>query len=127
MDNPENMLLPEMFVDVEFQIPLPATTTVPASAILDSGRRKTVFVALGDGFFEPREVVTGWRFGDRVEIVDGLKPGDQIVTSGTFLIDSESRMKLAAAGLMAKPETENRVIRQSEIQMNPDQGEHVHD
>jgi membrane fusion protein, copper/silver efflux system len=95
MDNPKNVLRPEMFVDVEFPIPLPAAVTVPASAILDSGRKKTVFVALGDGFFEPRPVVTGWRFGDRVEIVAGITPGEQIVTSGNFLIDSESRMRLA--------------------------------
>jgi membrane fusion protein, copper/silver efflux system len=95
MDNPKNVLRPEMFVDVEFQISLPSAMTVPASAVLDSGRKKTVFVALGDGFFEPRSVVTGWRFGDRVEIVEGLMPGEQIVISGNFLIDSESRMKLA--------------------------------
>jgi hypothetical protein len=99
MDNPKNVLLPEMFVDVDFQIPLPAATTVPASAVLDSGRNKTVFVALGDGFFEPRPVMTGWRFGDRIEIIEGLEPGDQIVTTGNFLIDSESRMRLAATGL----------------------------
>ncbi len=103
MDNPKNMLLPEMFVDVEFQIPLPAATTVQTSAILDSGRKKIVFVALGDGFFEPRPVMTGWRFGDRVEIVEGLIPGEKIVTSGNFLIDSESRMRLAAAGLSEAP------------------------
>ena len=96
MDNPKNMLLPEMFVDVEFQIALPSAMTVPASAIMDSGRKKTVFAALGDGIFEPRQVVTGWRFGDRVEILEGLMPGEQIVISGNFLIDSESRMKLAA-------------------------------
>jgi membrane fusion protein, copper/silver efflux system len=106
MDNPKNMLLPETFVDVEFRITLPAAVTVPASAILDSGRKKTVFVALGDGFFEPRYVVTGWRFDDRVEIVAGLMPGDRIVTSGNFLIDSESRMRLAAAGLSGTPEND---------------------
>jgi Cu(I)/Ag(I) efflux system membrane fusion protein len=49
--------------------------------------------------YEPREVRTGWSFADRVEIVDGLKEGERIVVSGNFLIDSESRMKLAAAGL----------------------------
>ncbi len=99
MDNPKNALRPDMFVDVEFQIALPAAMTVPASAVLDSGRKKIVFTALGDGLFEPRPVVTGWRFGDRVEIVEGLTPGEPIVASGNFLIDSESRMRLAAAGL----------------------------
>jgi multidrug efflux pump subunit AcrA (membrane-fusion protein) len=49
--------------------------------------------------FEPRKVETGWRAGDQVEIVEGLMPGEKIVVSGTFLIDSESRMKAAAAGI----------------------------
>lgn len=98
-DNPEFVLRPDMFVDVEFHVALPPAMTVPADAILDSGLKKTVFVALGNGLFEPRAVETGWRFGDRVEITDGLKAGEHIVVSGNFLIDSESRMKLAAAGL----------------------------
>ena len=84
-----------MIVDVEFLTTLSPAMTVPASAVLDSGRRQTVFAALENGFFEPRTVTTGWRFGDRVEIVEGLIPGEQIVISGNFLIDSESRMKLA--------------------------------
>jgi hypothetical protein len=104
VDNPKYVLLPEMFVDVDFQIPLPSAMTVPTSAVLDSGRKQTVFVALGDGFFEPRTVTTGWRSGDRVEIVEGLQAGEQIVISGNFLIDSESRMRLAAAGLSGMPE-----------------------
>lgn len=106
MDNPKNVLLPEMFVDVEFQIPLPSILTVPASAVLDSGRTKTIFMAMGDGLFEPRAVVTGKHYGDRVEILEGLQPGDQIVISGNFLIDSESRMKLSAAGLSRKPDND---------------------
>jgi membrane fusion protein, copper/silver efflux system len=84
-----------MFVDVELPVQLPAGLTVPADAIIDSGLRKTVFVNRGNGYFEPRRVETGWRVGDQVEIVKGLSPGDRIVTSGNFLIDSESRMKLA--------------------------------
>ena len=56
----------------------------------------------GNGYFEPREVETGWRFGDRVEIVKGLEPGEKIVVSGNFLIDSESRMRLAAAGMFGE-------------------------
>jgi len=106
MDNPQMKFRPDMFVDVDFLIPLPPAITVPAGAVLDSGRRKIVFISLDEGYFEPREVVTGWRFGDRVEIVKGLAPGEKIVISGNFLIDSESRMKLAVAGLMAKPAPE---------------------
>jgi YHS domain-containing protein len=68
-------------------------------AILDSGVRRTVFVDRGNGVFEPREVETGWRMGDRVEIVRGLEPGERIVTSGNFLIDWESRLEMAAAGM----------------------------
>ena len=87
-----------MFVDVEFPINMPPTVNVPVDAIMDSGLKQTVFVDRGNGYFEPRRVKTGWRLGDRVEIVGGLEPGERIVVSGNFLIDSESRMKLAAAG-----------------------------
>lgn len=115
-DNPKNVLRPDMFVDVEFQIHLPPAIVIPASAVLDSGRRQTVFVALGGGYFEPRPVVTGWRSGERVEIVNGLRPGEQIVTSGNFLIDSESRMRLAAAGLNRTPPTDSP---EKEVQQSP--------
>lgn len=107
MNNPDNEFRPEMFVDVGFLVTLPPAITVPVDAVLDSGNRKVVFVALGEGYFAPREVVTGWRFDDRVEIVKGLAPGEQIVISGNFLLDSESRMKLAVAGLMTRPKAKN--------------------
>ena len=99
-DNPEFVLRPDMFVDVELPIRLPPAVTVPADAVLDSGLKKTVFVDRGNGFFEPLEVETGWHIGNRVEIVKGLKPGERIVISGNFLIDSESRLELAAAGMV---------------------------
>jgi Cu(I)/Ag(I) efflux system membrane fusion protein len=72
---------------------------VPTDAVLDTGLKKTVFVDRGGGFFEPRVVETGWRLGNRVEITSGLAPGERIVVSGTFLLDSESRLELAAAGM----------------------------
>jgi Cu(I)/Ag(I) efflux system membrane fusion protein len=99
VENPDFALRPDMFVDVEFPITLLPTLTVPVDAVLDSGLRKTVFVDLGNGFFEPRQVETGWRLGERVEIIKGLMPGERIVIAGTFLLDSESRMKMAAAGV----------------------------
>jgi membrane fusion protein, copper/silver efflux system len=91
--NPQRALKPGMFVDVEFPVDLPPTLVIPADAIVDSGLRKTVFVDCGDGDFEPRLVETGWRLGDDVEVTKGLMAGERIVISGTFFVDSESRMK----------------------------------
>jgi YHS domain-containing protein len=88
-----------MFVDVELPVTLDATLAVPTDAILDTGLKRTVFVDRGGGYFEPREIETGRRLGSMVEVVKGLAAGEQIVVSGTFLIDSESRMELAAAGM----------------------------
>jgi RND family efflux transporter MFP subunit len=101
--NPGMRLKPEMFVNVEFGIAGPKRLTVPAEALLDSGERQTVFVDLGDGYLEPRDVHAGERVGDRIVIVHGLNAGERVVASGTFLIDSESQLK-AAAGAMGKPE-----------------------
>ena len=101
-DNPGFILRPDMFADVEFPVTLPLGFFVPVDAVLDSGLRKTVFVDRGNGFLEPRKVETGLRIGDRVEIVKGLRSGERIVVSGNFLIDSESRMELAAAGIYGR-------------------------
>lgn len=102
MDNPELEFREDMFVDVEFPVTLPPALTVPVDAVVDSGLTKTVFVDRGNGFFEPRQVETGFQAGRRVQINQGLSEGERIVVSGNFLIDSESRMKLAAAGLNGK-------------------------
>jgi len=99
MDNPGLVLKPDMYADVEFRVNLPAQLTVPADAVLDAGERKTVFVDRGNGFFEPRRVTTGERDGNRIQILSGLTGGERVVTSGNFLIDSESQMKAAAEGM----------------------------
>lgn len=99
VDNPGYILRPDMFVDVELPNQLPSMLAIPSEALLDSGLKKTVFVERGPGNFEPREVETGRSFGGRVEILSGLKAGERIALSGTFLLDSESRMKTAAAGI----------------------------
>lgn len=98
-ENPGLALKPDMYVDVEFRVAMPLRLTVPAEAVLDSGLRKTVFVDRGNGYLEPRQVETGERIADRIEIRHGLKAGERIVTSGNFLIDSESQLKSAAAGM----------------------------
>jgi Cu(I)/Ag(I) efflux system membrane fusion protein len=99
MENPEFDLRQDMFVDVEIPITLPPAIIVPVGAVLHSGSRKTVFVDRGNGFFERREVETGWRMGEHIEILHGLMPGERIVISGNFFVDSESRLQLAGQGI----------------------------
>ena len=102
-DNPGLFLKPDMFVEVNLSVALPQRLTVPAEAVLDSGLKKTMFVDRGNGYLEPRQVETGERINGRVEILRGLKPGERIVISGTFLIDSESQLKSAASGMGGMP------------------------
>jgi membrane fusion protein, copper/silver efflux system len=99
LDNPGYLLQPDMFVDVEVSVEVPPAITVPADAVFDSGLRKTVFIDRGNGNFEARRVETGWRLGDRIEIVKGLMEGERVVGAANFLLDSESRMRAASAGI----------------------------
>jgi len=96
LPNPGLALKPDMFVNVELRSPEPARLTVPVEAVLDTGLKKTVFVDLGNGHFEPREVETGERIGDRVAVRKGLAAGERLVISGNFLLNSESQLKAAA-------------------------------
>ena len=104
LDNPDLFLRPDMFVDVALSVDLPPGLAVPADAIVDSGLAKLVFVQTAAGSFEPRRVETGWRAGDRVEVVKGLAAGEKIVTSGTFFLDSETRLRSPTSGAAAANE-----------------------
>jgi RND family efflux transporter MFP subunit len=99
VDNPRYDLRPDMFVDVEIPIIMPPSLHVSADAVIDSGKMKVVYVDIGNSTFEPRRVETGWRLGRQIEITGGLMPGEKVIVSGNFLIDSESRMKIAATGI----------------------------
>jgi Cu(I)/Ag(I) efflux system membrane fusion protein len=92
-DNPGFFLRPDMFVDIELPVSVRAGLTVPVDAVIDSGREQRVFVERGPGVFESRQVEVGWHLGDRVQIVRGLKEGERVVSAGTFLVDSESRLQ----------------------------------
>jgi RND family efflux transporter MFP subunit len=96
MGNPGLALKPDMYAEVEFTVEGPAKLVVPADAVLSAGERSVVYVDRGNGFFEPRQVQTGGRDGDSIEILAGLTAGERVVTSGSFLIDSESQLKAAA-------------------------------
>jgi membrane fusion protein, copper/silver efflux system len=98
--NPDLALRPDMYVDAEIAVGDDAkVTTVPDSAVIDSGDRRIVILDRGDGRFEPREVKTGRRGEGRVEIHEGVAEGERVVTSANFLIDSESNLKAALKGL----------------------------
>uniref|UniRef100_Q01PJ9 Efflux transporter, RND family, MFP subunit n=1 Tax=Solibacter usitatus (strain Ellin6076) TaxID=234267 RepID=Q01PJ9_SOLUE len=96
--NPEFLLKPEMYGEVEFQTGGTRRLVVPQTAVLNSGDRQTVFVDRGNGYFEPRDVKIGAQNSGRTEILSGLKAGERIVISGNFLIDSESQLKTALGG-----------------------------
>jgi RND family efflux transporter MFP subunit len=97
--NPNFELKPQMYSDVMLNIDYGSQVVVPQAAVLDSGERQTVFVVLGKGYFEPREIKTGAKVDERVIVLAGLKPGETIVISGNFLIDSESRLSSAMRGM----------------------------
>lgn len=103
VDNPALALRPDMYVDVELPVAMRAGLTVPQDAVLDSGREQRVFVERSSGVFEPRRVQTGWRLGDRVQIVHGLVEGERVVAAGTFLVDSESRMRSSHPASFSAP------------------------
>jgi RND family efflux transporter MFP subunit len=96
--NPEFLLKPEMYGEVEFQTGGTRRLVVPQTAVLNSGDRQTVFVDRGNGYFEPRDVKIGAQNSGRTEILSGLRAGERIVISGNFLIDSESQLKTALGG-----------------------------
>jgi Cu(I)/Ag(I) efflux system membrane fusion protein len=100
--NPKGELRPEMFGEVTLQAPTREGLRIPADAVIDSGTRKVVFVAIGEGKFEPREVMLGASGGDQVEVVSGLSAGERVVTRANFLVDSESRLRASLAAMGGK-------------------------
>jgi membrane fusion protein, copper/silver efflux system len=98
-------LKPEMFGEVVLQGSAREGLRIPSDAVIDSGTKSVVFVAVGEGKFQPREVKLGDSDGQNVEIVSGVADGEQVVTRANFLIDSESRLRasLAAMGGGAAP------------------------
>ena len=98
--NPDFTLKPEMYAQVEIRSDLGERLTVPESAVITTGTRDIAFVDRGEGYLEPRELKLGVRLPDRFEVLGGLAEGDKVLTSGNFLVDSESKLKaaLAAAG-----------------------------
>lgn len=97
-DNASARLKPQMFVEAAIHVPADEAVVVPASAVLYTGARNIAWVEVGENAFEPREVRVGAESGGMAEILEGLEPGDRVVTSGGYLIESESQLRAPAAG-----------------------------
>ncbi len=99
LEDPHGQLKPEMFVNVTITIDLGEVLAIAQEAVFDTGIRQIVFVDKGQGLFEPRDVVVGMKAGGFYELKQGVVEGERVVTSGNFLIDSESRLKAALEGM----------------------------
>ena len=97
-DNATGILKPGMYATVMIDIDLGEGIAIPEDAIIDTGERKIIFVAHDGGHFEPREVEVGISLEGLVQVLSGLKEGESIAQTGQFLLDSESRLRAAAAG-----------------------------
>ena len=101
--NPTLKLVPGMFVNVSLEAPMGEQVVISASAVLQTGTRQIVFVDRGDGYLEPRDVQLGAEVGDEYIVLNGLKPGERIVTSANFLIDSQSQLQAALSAFAPPP------------------------
>ncbi len=99
LDNPGEVLKSGMYASVELKIPLGVRLAVPKDAVLESGERQLIFIHHGGGKLEWREAKIGLRSGDWLEMIEGLREGEHIVTSANFLLDSESQLKAAVGGM----------------------------
>lgn len=112
--NRDFILKPEMYANAEIEIDAGRKLAVPDEAVLDSGLRKVVFLDKGQGRFEPAEVKIGNKFDGYYEVLAGLSPGERILASASFLLDSESRLKEAMGAMAGMPGMEGMTGTQAE-------------
>ncbi|TXH38897.1 MAG: efflux RND transporter periplasmic adaptor subunit [Rhodospirillaceae bacterium] len=100
MPNPDGALRISMYANVQITAAVDnqPVLAVPSSAVLDSGTRQIVLVAVGEGKFQPRTVRLGARGDDWVQILNGVKEGERVVVGANFLIDAESNLRAALQG-----------------------------
>jgi RND family efflux transporter MFP subunit len=103
VDNGSGLLKPDMFADVFLGIDLGQGLLLPESAVIDAGDREIVFLDLGEGRYEPRQVRIGAKLGDGYQVLSGVVAGERVVTSANFLLDSESSLKAAIAAMSPSP------------------------
>ncbi len=98
LPNPSGGLRPGAYGTVRLAIPLGTSLSVPADSVIDTGERQVVFVRTGMGRFDPRVVKVGARADGRVQVLDGVREGEEVVVRGQFILDSESRLRAAGSG-----------------------------
>jgi Cu(I)/Ag(I) efflux system membrane fusion protein len=100
------MLLANMLAEVEIESGSPTPVlSVPETAVIDTGDRQVVFIDLGDGRFEPRDVKQGLRGNTEIAITDGIKAGERVVVAANFLLDAESNLTSALNAMTAEEAT----------------------
>jgi Cu(I)/Ag(I) efflux system membrane fusion protein/cobalt-zinc-cadmium efflux system membrane fusion protein len=102
-DNPKVQLLPGMFAHVALRLPMGDQIVIPDTAVLRTGTHNVAFIDRGDGYLTPVEIELGSHVGDAFIVLKGLSPGQQIVSSANFLIDSESQLQAAAGAFVPPP------------------------
>ncbi len=127
LPNPDGTLRPEMFSDTVIHgTPRLGAIAVPSEAVIRSGQRNLVVVALGEGRFEPRQVQLGLDSGDGwQEVSEGLAPGERIVVSSQFLIDSESRLQEAVQKLLSADRPESGPEEGQQVDAEPEPPGHA--
>lgn len=94
------VLKPNMYANVEIRSPIEERVlAIPEQAVIRTGERNVAIVALGDGYFEPRDLKLGSSGSGYIEVLDGIKPSEQVVTSSQFLLDSESNLRSALGAM----------------------------
>jgi RND family efflux transporter MFP subunit len=99
LGNPDHLLRPDMWASVAIQVRLGPKVLIPASAVIDTGLRFVAFVDGEDEHLQPRELKVGAKTDDYYEVLHGVKEGEKVVTRALFLVDSESQLKAAIAGM----------------------------
>ena len=103
VDNTGSDLKPDMYADVVLRPTLGTGLIVPESAVIQTGDRSIVFVDIGEGRFEPREVQLGPKVEGGVQVIAGLEDAESVVVSANFLLDSESSLKAALGSVKPLP------------------------
>ena len=103
IDNPQGKLKSDMYVNAKINAELGEKLAVPENAVIDTGLRKIVVIAMPDGYFLSKQIKTGNKAQGYYEVLEGLSGGEEVVTTANFLIDSESRLNAAISGMSGEP------------------------